>query len=306
MKTHYPSPPSLYFLITLLSLSLFSCNGHKNELMERMLQQIEDDNQNKYDQFMDLVGTTNYKIDGEMRNGNRKFADLIDDVVEIKEATQRFQKELQRVEENDSDLAAMPDSVVAITRKWSATYKKFCRAFGKDRYPYFPFVADTSAGWNEAEIKVRFAEADASERPIETALLKARMLTQALTMARHLSAQIGSAFQFRIDSLVLQALPQELTVEAGEEAPIALSVLFSSAIIPTEYTGSGRIEMDPGGSWAVMYVKTSEAMIPAGQNEAYVTYQVEAKIPRADGGIQNQQIIGKVKIRRPCGSEAVK
>ena len=112
-----------------------------------------------------------------------------------------------------------------------------------------------------------------------------------------LKARLG-AVTFKIDSLIAVDAPISQVVAAGMEFETKLFVAMSSSEIKPEFSGSGRLTVNPDGNSATMKLM-AQGGFAKDQVEKDQSYFALIKVPRTDGTMQELKVDGKFKVRKP-------
>ncbi len=106
------------------------------------------------------------------------------------------------------------------------------------------------------------------------------------------------AVTFKIDSLIAMSAPNSRVVAAGMKFETKLFVTMASKDIKPEFSGSGSIAVEPGGTSAMMTLQAPGGFA-AGTYEKKVSYSAKIKVPKADGGVEELTLNDEFTVRKP-------
>jgi hypothetical protein len=189
------------------------------------------------------------------------------------------------------------DSIISLLRSWKTSKSAFWTENLQD---------DDKSRWTDStenemilETPARFSENRKSLWGAEAEIIRSHFHADFYAQIDFLASKIRIG-DFSPDTLSFEDFLPENPVVAGTDAKVFLRLVKRMPQLQPQYEGSGTISPSPSDGTAMMLVKTSEEMIPDGQQEAFVPYRASVKIPTADGGQIDYRLVGKVKIIRPC------
>ncbi|MCS7152979.1 MAG: hypothetical protein NZ989_03430 [Bacteroidia bacterium] len=113
-----------------------------------------------------------------------------------------------------------------------------------------------------------------------------------------LKSKLGQV-TFKIDSLVLVDAPRSEIVVAGMKFETRVFVAATSSQAKPTFSGTGNMKLEAGGYSAVFTIPASAAVIPAGQRKGKQNYSIVARIPKADGSVQELRLQKSFEVVKP-------
>lgn len=104
---------------------------------------------------------------------------------------------------------------------------------------------------------------------------------------------------FKIDSLVLVDAPRSEIVVAGMKFETRVFVAATSSEAKPQFSGTGNMKLEGGGYTAVFSIPASARVIPPGQRKGKQEYSIVARIPKADGSIQELRLRKTFEVVKP-------
>ncbi|MFN8396920.1 MAG: hypothetical protein U0176_20000 [Bacteroidia bacterium] len=277
-----------------------SCSRNDTERLQRETETIEGLNSYLLLSFREMGESGMKEIQDQLQGGNRKNQGIQEHMGKLLKHLDSQVAAIERLQGRAMRLEGVDDSINALSR----IYQDFNAQFDSVKAGF----RDPSVGQDEINPYSAFLKATSGrseeELQLELALLKAEMIENAFDKMRYLkSRSINWDCGFgRGDTLSAYAIPTAENVDAGETIIIRIGAMQGLRYAKPEFEGNGEITRATDGNNATLKIKTSEAMIPKGKQESFVSYQAIVKVPRADGEVQNLKVEGKVGIRRPCAT----
>jgi hypothetical protein len=282
--------------IAFLSILLFlmsACTRKSSDLEERLTSALDHQNDRLEQQFNEGCRNLVRKFEEAASSGNIQSQAKARDIITIQKETRELLLSLEHATNLTEESPA--DSVIAILNRSEAVNRRF---WSKNAEQNKKSIDSTgiSEVINAAEL---FSENRREFWANEFEIIRSQFIEDGFSKIDHFRsyANVGG---YIVDTLTFEDFLPENPVVAGTDAKVFLRVVKRIPQLQPHFEGSGSISSSPSDGTALMIVKTSEEMIPEGQEDAFVSYQATVKIPTADGGQLDYRLTGKVKIIRPC------
>ncbi len=282
--------------IAFLSFLLFqmsSCARKPSDLEERLTSALHRQNDRLEQQFNEGCRNLVRKFEEAASSGNIQLQAKARDIISIQKETRELLHSLENATNLTNESSA--DSVITILNRSASANRRFWSQ-NADQNKKSIDSTGSSEVTNAAE---RFSENRRAFWANEFEIVRSQFIEDGFAKIDRFRSY-ANVEAYIVDTLTFEDLMPENPVVAGTDAKVFLRLVKRMPQLQPQFDGSGIISSNPSDGTALMLVKTSEKMIPEGQEEAFLPYQASVKIPTADGGQLDYRLVGKVKIIRPC------